>query len=75
MLWTGVAYAADHYVDTARRPPGLDVDKVVLTTGFAWIPGGTIDYVWYGTSPWCRRRGSPQQTQHLAWLGVGGYLG
>jgi len=36
--------AGDHDFTFANISPGLDVDEVVLTTDFAWIPAGTVNY-------------------------------
>jgi hypothetical protein len=36
--------AGEHEFTLSNITPGLDVDEVVLTTDFAWIPEGTINY-------------------------------
>jgi hypothetical protein len=36
--------AGEHEFTLSNVTPGLDVDEVVLTTDFAWIPEGTINY-------------------------------
>ena len=36
--------AGEHDFTLSNITPGLDVDEVVLTTDFAWIPEGTINY-------------------------------
>jgi hypothetical protein len=36
--------AGEHEFTLSNVTPGLDVDEVVLTTDFSWIPEGTINY-------------------------------
>ena len=36
--------AGEHEFTLSNITPGLDVDEVVLTTDFSWIPEGTINY-------------------------------
>ena len=36
--------AGEHEWTLSNITPGLDVDEVVLTTDFSWIPEGTVDY-------------------------------